>query len=134
MVVLTREIASSNSSVGHSSSSASRGIAKKKPSGSTCVACARSAASRAGKYAAHGTRDYRIGVQSFGEKTAAVDQALEYDARAVAALLDHRLEVSGLDCGPIRLQVGGAIVRDPDTSGVVGVTSALIFTTTKETS
>lgn len=87
---------------------------------------------QAGTYtldAVHGTRDVRIWVQSFG-RTA--DSALAYDEAADANLLDQRLTVTGFDCGPIRVQVGSAMTRDPDDSGVVGVTSAYIFTTTKE--
>lgn len=86
----------------------------------------------AGNYtldAHHGTRNYRIWVQSFG-KTA--ESALAYDAVADANLLDQSLDVDGFDCGPIRVQVGGSMTRDPDDEGVVGVTSAYIFTTTKE--
>lgn len=87
----------------------------------------------AGNYtldAHHGTRDYRITVQSFGRD---IDGALAYDAAAVGNLLDASLTVAGYDCGPIRLQVGSAVVRDPDDDGVVGVTSTFLFTTTKET-
>lgn len=79
--------------------------------------------------ATHGTRDVRIWVQSFS-KTA--DAALAYDEAADVRLLDQRLEVDGYDCGPIRVQVAAAMTRDPDDEGVVGVTSAYIFTTTKE--
>lgn len=78
----------------------------------------------------HGTRNYRIWVQSFG-KTA--ESALAYNDAADANLLDQSLTVAGFDCGPIRVQVGAAMTRDPDDEGVVGVTSAYIFTTTKET-
>lgn len=87
---------------------------------------------QAGNYtldARHSTRDYRITVQSFGRD---VDGALAYDTAAIDRLLDESLTVAGFDCGPIRLQVGSAIVRDPDDNGVVGVTSSLLFTTTKE--
>lgn len=84
--------------------------------------------------ARHGTRNYRVALQSFSNTAAGLDGALDYDAKAVGALLDHALNVDGYDCGPMRLQVGSAVVRDPDAGGVVGVTSALIFTTTKETS
>ena len=86
----------------------------------------------AGNYtldATHGTRNYRIWVQSFG-RTA--ESALAYNEVADTNLLDASLEVDGYDCGPIRVQVGGSMTRDPDDEGVVGVTSAYIFTTTKE--
>src|SRR3954447_20165432 len=52
----TRERANSYSSVGHSRCCHSMGVAKKKLVGSICVACARSASSRWGKYLAHSTR------------------------------------------------------------------------------
>lgn len=86
----------------------------------------------AGNYtldAAHGTRNVRVTVQSFGKTSAA---ALAYDAAADANLLDQRLAVAGFECGPIRLQVTSPLLRDPDDEGVIGITSAYIFTTTKE--
>lgn len=80
--------------------------------------------------ATHGTRDHRITLQSFGRT---IDAALAYDEAAVDNLLDRRLTVAGYQCGPIRIELSAAVVRDPDDQGVVGVTSTLTFTTSKET-
>lgn len=77
----------------------------------------------------HGFRFYRIILQSFSTKLAA---ALDIDAKATDSLLDRRLAAAGYDCGPCRLEVASAVVRDPDTTGVVGVTTTLTFTATKE--
>ena len=55
MDVVTRVRASSNSSVGHSCCCTAAGVARKAPAGSICVACARRAASRWGKYSEHST-------------------------------------------------------------------------------
>lgn len=79
--------------------------------------------------AKHGTRNVRIWVQSFGRTT---ESAAVYAESADARLIDRSLQVPGHVCGPIRLQVAASMTRDPDDGGVVGVTSAYIFTTTKE--
>lgn len=73
----------------------------------------------------HGFRFYRIILQSFGKTLAA---ALDIDDKAVGDLLDTRLTVTGYQCGPCRLEVASAVVRDPDTVGVVSVTTTLTFT------
>ena len=78
----------------------------------------------------HGFRFYRIILQSFDKPSLA--SALDIDDKAVAGLLDKRLAVTGYDCGPCRLEVASAVVRDPDTTGVVSVTTTLTFTATKE--
>lgn len=78
----------------------------------------------------HGFRFYRVILQSFGKPSLA--SALDIDAKATDGLLDQRLTVTGYDCGPCRLEVASAVVRDPDTTGVVGVTTTLTFTATKE--
>ena len=77
----------------------------------------------------HGFRFYRIILQSFGKT---LQSALSLDQLAVDGLLDRRLAVTGYQCGPCRLEVASAVVRDPDTTGVVGVTTTLTFTATKE--
>lgn len=77
----------------------------------------------------YGVGDYRITTQSFG-RTLVSAQATDDAARN--ALLDQWLTIPGLNTGPIRGQVLGAVVRDPDTQGVIGVTSTYLFTTTKE--
>ena len=77
----------------------------------------------------HGFRDWRVSVRSFGKT---LDAAQAYDDAAVEALLDQRLVVPGYECGPVRLQVGAALIDDPDDNRVVGLSTALIFTATKE--
>lgn len=80
--------------------------------------------------AAHGVLMERVTTQSFGRT---LTEALRLDALARSALLDRRLPLYLRDCGPGRMQVGAAVVRDPDTQGVIGVTSTYLFATTKET-
>lgn len=77
----------------------------------------------------HGLRFYRITTQSFGKT---LTSALDNDTRVTDALLDQSLDATGYDCGPCRIQVGSAVVRDPDNAGVVGVTTTLLFTAIKE--
>lgn len=79
--------------------------------------------------ATHGMRLYRIVLRSVSSSQAG---ALDVDALATDALLDQRLEVAGYDCGPCRLELGSAIMRDPDDGGVLTVTTTLTFTATKE--
>jgi hypothetical protein len=77
----------------------------------------------------HGLRWGRVVVQTFG-KTA--DSALDLMDKVTTALLDKRLAITGYSCGPLVLEVDPAIVRDPDDTGVVGVTATFTFTATKE--
>lgn len=77
----------------------------------------------------HGFRFYRVILQSFGKTLAA---ALDIDDKAVGDLLDVSLAVDGYSTTPCRLELASAIVRDPDAQGVVGVTTTLTFTATKE--
>jgi hypothetical protein len=77
----------------------------------------------------HGVRWGRLVWQSFGKTLQA---ALDQNDRAVAALLDVRLAVTGYSLTPCRMELDPAIVRDPDDNGVVGVTTTLTFTATKE--
>lgn len=79
--------------------------------------------------ATHGLRFYRIISQSFGHTLAS---ALDNDAKVTDALLDVALVATGYECTPCRIEVGSAVVRDPDNSGVVGVTTTLTFAATKE--
>jgi len=78
----------------------------------------------------HGLRWGRVTVQTFG-RTA--DSALTRMDEAVAALLDQRLTIAGYQCGPLALELDPAVTRDPDDTGVVGVTATFTFTATKET-
>lgn len=80
----------------------------------------------------HGFRFRRVTWQSFGRNLTSTRAT---DAAATDCLLDRRLDVEGYDCGPCTADQGGllgALLRDPDDSGVVGVTSSLTFTATKE--
>lgn len=82
--------------------------------------------------ASHGVRFYRVIFQSFGRT---LQSALDVDAAATEALLDRAFDPIDLpfyDCGPCRLEVPSAIVRDPDAGGVLGVTTTLTFTATPE--
>lgn len=75
--------------------------------------------------ARHGVKRLRLTTQAFGK---ALADAVDTDARLRAAFLDERLPAAGWDCDPASLQVGGAIVRDPDAGQVVGITSTYLFT------
>lgn len=72
----------------------------------------------------HGLGDYRITTRSVGTDH---DGAVDTDARARAALLDQTLTADGKTYGPGRLQVGSALVRDPDGGAVLTVTSTYLF-------
>ena len=74
---------------------------------------------------AHGTQDMRATVQSFDTDA---DGALDFDRMAVDALQDHAPAFAGYVTTPWRVQVGSAMVRDPDNQGVIGVTSSLLCT------
>lgn len=77
----------------------------------------------------HGLRHHRITWQAFGKT---VDSAVDMDNLMTAALLDRFLVVPGYASGPCSdaQTVLGALVRDADADGVVGVTSSLLFTAT----
>lgn len=70
---------------------------------------------------------YRVVFQSFGRT---LTSALDIDSKATDALRNRVLDVDGHDCGPCRREIGSAVIRDPDASGVVGVTTTLTFTAT----
>lgn len=74
--------------------------------------------------ASHGLRQHRITWQSFGET---VSSATDLDDLATGALLDKRL-APGLGPCTADQTVLGALTRDQDAGGVVGVTSSLLFT------
>lgn len=78
----------------------------------------------------HGLRWGRVVIQTFG-KTA--DSALTRMDEVVALLLDKRLTIAGYSAGPLVLELDPAVTRDPDDTGVVGVTATFTFTATKET-
>jgi hypothetical protein len=74
----------------------------------------------------HGVGDYRITTRSISTN---FDGAIDTDARARGALLDKRIAANGKTYGPGRLQVGSAVVRDPDGGSVITVTSTYLFAT-----
>lgn len=76
--------------------------------------------------ATHGVGDYRITTRAISSD---YDGAVDTDDRARRALLDQRLTVDGKTYGPGRLQVGSALVRDPDGGIVLTVTSTYLFAT-----
>lgn len=82
--------------------------------------------------ASHGVRRGRVTLQTFG-RTA--DAALSLTEQVVGLLLDRRLTVPDWSTTPVRVQLEPAIVRqsDPENTGVIGVTTVLAFTATKET-
>lgn len=74
----------------------------------------------------HGVGDYRITTRSVG---ADYDGAVDTDQRARGALLDQRITANSKSYGPGRMQVGAALVRDPDGGSVITVTSTYLFAT-----
>lgn len=74
----------------------------------------------------HGVGDYRITTQSVGS---VYDAAAAVDDLARGALLDQRVTVDGRSYGPGRMQVGAALVRDPDGGSVITITSTYLFAT-----
>lgn len=75
--------------------------------------------------ARHSVQMYRLTTQAFSDE---MDGALATDAKLRAAFLDQWLTAPGWECGPALLQVGGAIVREPEAGEVIGVTSTYLFT------
>jgi len=76
--------------------------------------------------ATHGLGSYRVTTQAVGKSE---DSATDLDGLARAALLDKRLAAGGKEYGPGRMQVGAALVRDPDGGAVITVTSTYLFAT-----
>lgn len=76
-----------------------------------------------------GIRWGRVVVQSFG-KTAASALAKAEEARA--ALVGISLDIEGYATTPCRAELDPTVVRDPDDSGVIAVTTTYTFTATKE--
>lgn len=73
----------------------------------------------------HGTWGRRATLQSFDVDD---DGALDFDRMATDALQDHIPAFPGFECTPWRVQVGSALVRDPDNHGVISVTTTLLCT------
>ena len=78
---------------------------------------------------AEGVRWGRVIVQTFG-KTATSALAKAEEART--ALVGTILAITGYETDPLRAELDPQVLRDPDDSGVVGVTATYIFTATKE--
>ena len=76
-----------------------------------------------------GVRWGRVVVQSFG-KTA--ESALTAAEAARDELVGTSLPIAGYRATPIRSELDPTVVRDPDDTGVVGVTATYTFTATKE--
>lgn len=76
--------------------------------------------------ASHGLGDYRVTTMAVGTDS---DGAGDIDARARGVLLDAYLIADGKTYGPGRLQVGSALVRDPDGGALITITSTYLFAT-----
>jgi len=77
-----------------------------------------------------GLEFYRLTTQAFGRT---LNAAVDTDARMRAVFQDNKLAATGWICAPIRVQVAGAVVNDPDAGQVIGVTSTYLFTAKKVT-
>jgi hypothetical protein len=83
---------------------------------------------RGGAYTLDGDEGLRWGrvvVQTFG-RTA--DSAVDHAEQIRAALAGTRLTLSGFETTACRAELDPAVTRDPDDSGVVGVTTTYTFT------
>lgn len=81
--------------------------------------------------AREGLRWGRVTVQTFG-RTA--DSALAIAEQARTALVGVRLDVTGYEATPLASELDPTVVRDPDDSGVVGVTATYTLTAIQEAS
>lgn len=72
----------------------------------------------------HGVDVARVTTQAV---SSSYDGASETDDAARGALLDQYLTAGGKTYGPGRLQVGSALVRDPDGGAVITITSTYLF-------
>lgn len=79
--------------------------------------------------ATYGVRYGRIVVQTFGKVGAAAEDHMD---KVVAALLDRTLTIAGFNPSPCLLELDPVMTRDPDDTGVVGLTASFTFTATKE--
>lgn len=76
-----------------------------------------------------GIRHGRIVHQSFGRTAAsALDKAEDFRTAVVGV----SLAITGYSTTPVRAELDPAVTRDPDTQGVVDVTTTYTFTATKE--
>lgn len=75
----------------------------------------------------HGVGRYRVTTQSVAKT---LDGATDLDDLARGRLLDQVITAAGgKEYGPGRMQVGAAVVRDPDGGSVITVTSTYLFAT-----
>lgn len=74
----------------------------------------------------HGVGRYRVTTQSVAKT---LDGATDLDDLARGRLLDQVVTAAGKEYGPGRMQVGAAVVRDPDAGSVITVTSTYLFAT-----
>jgi hypothetical protein len=79
---------------------------------------------------AEGIRWGRVVVQTFGNTATS---ALSKAEAARTALVGTRLAITGYETTPCRAELDPVVNRDPDDSGLVGVTATYTFTATKET-
>lgn len=79
---------------------------------------------------AEGIRWGRVVVQTFGNTATS---ALSKAEAVRAALVGTRLAITGYETTPCRAELDPVVTRDPDDSGLVGVTATYTFTATKET-
>ena len=75
------------------------------------------------------SRFQRIVVQSFGRT---LTGALDFDDDATQALDGAFLVAEGFDCGACQLELASAVARDPNDTGVVGVTTTFKLSAPKE--
>lgn len=74
----------------------------------------------------HGIGIYRITTQSVSQT---YDGASDLDTKARGVFLDQYITADGKTYGPGVLQVGSAVVRDPDGGSVITITSTYLFAT-----
>lgn len=77
---------------------------------------------------AEGVRWGRVVVQTFAHTAAG---ALDKSEQVRTALAGTRLDITGYDATPCRVELDPTFVRDPDDSTVIGVTTTYTFTATK---
>lgn len=74
--------------------------------------------------ARRGVGVYRVTTQAVSKT---LDGAIQIDSGARSELLDERITAGSREYGPGELQVGAAVVRDPDGGAVITITSTYLF-------
>lgn len=100
------------------------GVPASPPMPYTTVAASFDAAESYTLDADHGVGVYRITTQSV---SSTYDGAADVDAKARGVLLDQYVTADGRTYGPGELQVGSAVVRDPDGGSLITITSTYLF-------